>query len=157
MELSWSKSHQISELLDNVLTVDFEWPPESNGVYVVSLLPWDSQPDADSVPLYFGSTTGRSARFCTRIGDLLADMFGFFGENTGHHSGGQSLYWWCQENQVNPKNLYLGWAEFSASGCSRCAEIFVANMLVPHWKEKGDTNLLNKNRPPKCETHNTSV
>jgi hypothetical protein len=35
-----------------------------------------------------GGNTGGAARFCTRIGDLVADMHGFFGNETGHHSGG---------------------------------------------------------------------
>src|SRR4051794_19543171 len=37
-----------------------------------------------------GGTTGKSERFRTRVGDLLADLFGFYTTTTGHHSVGDT-------------------------------------------------------------------
>jgi hypothetical protein len=140
--MQWIGSYSIDILLDSFLISSHPKPPESNGVYLISLKPWNNQPTKECVPLYVGSNTGRSPRFRTRIGDLIADMFGFFGSETGHHSGGQSLNNYCKEHKLNPKNLYIGWVK--KCGCLRCAENSIYNHLNP---------LLNKNRPSKCREH----
>jgi hypothetical protein len=61
-------------------------------VYIVSRRQWSKTPTDAAEPLYVGGNTGGAARFCTRIGDLVADMHGFFGNETGHHSGGITLW-----------------------------------------------------------------
>jgi len=141
-QMKWIGPYTIDELLDSCLAPSHPRPPESNGVYLISQNSWSGQPTQDCVPLYVGSNTGKSERFRTRIGDLIADMFGFFGDETGHHSGGQSLHRYCTENQLNPKKLYIGWVEKCA--CSRCTENKLYDQLHP---------LKNKSRPPRCKVH----
>ena len=140
--MEWIGAYSIDALLDSFLTPLHPRPPEANGVYVISKNPWNGQPTRDCIPLYVGSNTGKSKRFRTRIGDLIADMFGFFGDDTGHHSGGQSLHAYCKENHLNPKKLYIGWVE--KCSCVRCMENRVYDQLKP---------LLNKNRPTRCKEH----
>ncbi len=76
------------------------------------------------------------------MGDLIADAFGFFGERTGHSSGGVSLFDYCQENDISPKELYIGWVDNAQ--CPRCAENYVYDDLEPR---------LNLRRPSKCNIH----
>ncbi len=155
MPLIWSKPYKISQLLQNCHSEDQDWPPHEKGVYLVTLRGWRNEPSRRSHPLYIGGNTGVSERFCTRIGDLIADLYGFFDGNTGHHSGGQSLYWWCQENKVHPGDLYLAWAT-RQPWCSRCAEIELASIFVSEWESRVSVGLLNKSRPPACLKHGLS-
>ncbi|MBA7677076.1 hypothetical protein ES703_85324 [subsurface metagenome] len=140
--MEWIGAYSIDVLLDSFLIASHPRPPEANRVYVISKSPWNKQPTRDCTPLYVGSNTGKSKRFRTRIGDLIADMFGFFGDDTGHHSGGQSLHEYCKRHRLNPKDLYIGWVE--KCSCVRCAENKVYDQLKP---------LLNKNRPTRCKEH----
>lgn len=141
--MNWKGPVTISELLDRCLDSSFPKLPESNGVYLISRKTWDKQPTQDCIPLYVGSNTGKSNRFRTRVGDMIADMFGFFGMATGHHSGGQKLYKYCMEQQLNPKELHLGWVE--ECSCVRCAENAAYDQFRP--------TLINKNRPTRCTEH----
>jgi len=139
--MGWAGSYTIDNLLDDALKEKIR-PPEDWSVYLVSREKWKKEPTAKCMPLYVGSTTGKSGRFRTRIGDLIADLFGFFNEETGHHSGGQTLYDYCQKNQIDPKNLYIGWLE--KCECSRCEE--------NRWFDAfGPFVLLNKKRPTRCK------
>lgn len=147
MTLKWTGPFRVADLLANCLVDDHPWPPESKAVYLVARRPWKGAPGDQCGPLYFGGTTGASERFCTRIGDLIADMHGFYGRRTGHHSGGQKLWVWCRNHRVVPGELFLGWA---TAPCSRCAEVEVAESLAPEWSKR---DLLNKNRPPGCASH----
>lgn len=140
--MRWTGPITIDELLDSILKSSPIRPPESKGVYLISQNAWNSEPTDECIPLYVGSNTGKSKRFRTRIGDLIADMFGFFGDKTGHHSGGQTLYHYCRENQLNPQKLYIGRAE--ECYCVR----FVENKLYDRFKP-----LLNKKRPSRCTKH----
>ena len=140
--MKWIGPYTIDELLDSFLKPSHPRPSEDKGVYLVSENPWNGEPTCDCIPLYVGSNTGMSKRFRTRIGDLIADMFGFFGTETGHHSGGQTLYDYCKKNRLNPKKLYIGWVENCS--CVRCAENEVYAQLKPS---------LNKNRPTRCKEH----
>jgi hypothetical protein len=137
--MEWIGPFTINHLLD-----DFSIrPPEDKGIYVISKESWSQQPTPDCQPLYIGSNTGASKRFRTRIGDLIADMFGFFVLDThGHHSGGKSLYGFCEKNNLNPKNLYIAW--IANCNCVRCAENEVFDRLRPRF---------NKRRPNKCKKH----
>jgi len=107
--MSWSGPFTIGELLKKCLDNSFPRPSESSGVYLISRKSWEGQPSEGCDPLYVGSNTGESKRFRTRLGDLIADMFGFFGTETGHHSGGQTLHGYCMQEKMNPKELYIGW------------------------------------------------
>src|SRR5207302_830702 len=60
-----------------------------------------SSANVDGDVLYVGGNTGDSDRFITRVGDLIADMLGFWGEQTGHHSGGIRLWEYCHKNRIN--------------------------------------------------------
>lgn len=148
--LVWSGPFRVRALLDACLDDDHPWPPASRGVYVVSRDEWRDVPSPACRPLYFGGNTGDSQRFCTRIGDLIADLHGFWDGGTGHHSGGQSLYRWCHANKVHPGDLVIGWAT-RTPWCDRCAESELAALLVTSWQ--GRDGLLNKARPPACRAH----
>lgn len=140
--MNWVGPYSIDELLDSVLSLSHPRPPEENEVYLISEKAWSEQPTQACIPLYVGSNTGNSRRFRTRIGDLLADLFGFFGDDTGHHSGGISLHYYCLEKRLSPKNLYIGWT--TNCTCMRCAENEVFDQLKPG---------LNKKRPARCNAH----
>lgn len=141
-KMKWVKPFTIDELLDSCFDETHAQPPESNAIYLVSGKSWKTRPTPKCVPLYAGSNTGKSPRFCTRIGDLVADMFGFFQIDSGHSSGGESLYCYCKGNKINPKELYISWVV--NCDCVRCAEDFVIEFLKPR---------LNKIKAPKCKEH----
>ena len=127
--MNWIGPITVDALLDRV-AVDWDTaPPEANGVYLVSLHPWVREPTRECVPLYVGGNTGVSDRFRTRMGDMIADLFGFCGNSTGHHSGGISLNCYCADNHINPKHLYVGWAE--KCDCGRCGEVELFDRLAP--------------------------
>lgn len=140
--MSWTGPYKIRALLENAHRGNAKRPGEVGAVYVITQRRWRSRPTRKSGVLYVGGNTGSSKRFRTRIGDLIADAFGFFCGETGHHSGGQSLWHWCQQHRVNPMELYIGWQTRAA--CNRCAEVKAYDLLQP---------CLNKNRPPKCTEH----
>ena len=149
-KLRWTGPFRIRELLAACLDDDHPWPPASRSVYVVSRNKWQRTPSPRCHPLYFGGNTGDSQRFCTRIGDLIADIHGLWDGDTGHHSGGRSIYSWCLSHKVHPGNLFLAWATRDR-WCDRCAEAELLNLLAVSWEERG--TLLNKSRPPACQTH----
>ncbi len=140
--MEWKGPFTIDELLDSFLEPSRERPPERDGVYVISERSWEAEPTIECNPLYVGSNTGKSERFRTRIGDLIADMFGFYGAATTHHSGGQTLNRYCGEKHLSPRVLYIGWVEKCT--CSRCVENDLYDCLKPE---------LNKKRPARCKKH----
>jgi hypothetical protein len=148
--LAWTGPFRISDLLAACMDDDHAWPPVSKGVYLVSRDDWRDSPSSACHPLYVGGNTGDSQRFCTRIGDLIADLHGLWDGGTGHHSGGQSLYSWCRTNKVHPGSLRIGWAT-RTPWCDRCAEVELVSLLATSREERG--TLLNKSRPPACRTH----
>lgn len=152
MNLAWVGPFSFRHLLEHCLNDDQAWPPPGRAVYLVTQRPWSMAPTRDAGPLYFGANTGESDRFCTRIGDLIADLFGFWDGGTGHHSGGQKLYNWCKESNTHPSDLYLAWAT-SANWCARCAENALADLVAPNWAARRANGLLNGNRPPTCGLH----
>lgn len=142
LDTAWVGPYTIGELLDNCLNGTFPRPPLSDSVYLVTALPWQGRPSPSCLPLYVGSTTGRRSRFRARMGDLIADAFGFFQTGAGHSSGGQSLYRYCGTNNVNPRQLHIAW--LARCGCCRCAEQYFWRDLSPK---------LNRKQPPLCEQH----
>jgi hypothetical protein len=141
-ELIWVGPFAIEDLLRHSIDESYSRPPESGSAYMVTLHSWQGRPTIECRPLYIGGNTGRSKRFRTRIGDLLADLFGFFGEETAHHSGGQSLHRYCRENNINPLELHIAWVKMAE--CHRCLEVDLYSRLKP---------LLNRRVPPKCSDH----
>ena len=142
-QYKWVGPSQIKELLRDVipqkLLPDL---PEKGSAYLVTQKKWDEYPTSKSVPLYVGGNSGKSSRFRTRVGDLVCDTFGFFGEETGHHSGGKSLNGWCRENEFDPLSLYVGW--IASCTCHRCLENDLFGALTP---------ALNRMRPTRCPIH----
>jgi hypothetical protein len=140
--MNWKGPYTINRLLGSLLEPPNLRPPEAHGVYLISQKSWENQPAKDCIPLYVGSNTGTTERFRIRIGDLIADMFGFFGSEKGHHSGGRSLHNYCRGKHMNPKKLYIAWT--SDFPCERCSENAVYDRLKPS---------LNKKRPARCKRH----
>ena len=140
--MAWHGPYQIRRLLEKCLDDGQDWPGDRGGVYVITHRRWRDKPNHESGVLYVGGNTGKSQRFCTRIGDLIADVFGFYGAETGHHSGGQSIWKWCRRNHLNPLSLYIGW--LTHARCNRCAEAIAYEALRPK---------LNKKKPAQCKEH----
>lgn len=138
----WIGPFQMTELLGDVVVKALPRPPERGSAYVVTRKEWSGYPTKEAEPLYVGGNSGKSDRFRTRVGDLIADTFGFFGGGTGHHSGGQHLYEWCQTNHFDPLHLYVGWVE--SCTCHRCLEIELFHSLSPS---------LNRIHPTRCTSH----
>jgi hypothetical protein len=140
--MRWHHPITIQELLNQAVAKTPLLPPDANGVYVISVRRWKGEPTPACEPLYIGGNTGKSARFRTRMGDLIADLFGFYCDDTGHHSGGQSLNKHCRKNGIDPKTLFVGWA--SSCACGRCSEVDLYERLAPK---------LNRKRPAACLKH----
>jgi hypothetical protein len=138
----WIGPFQILKLLEAASDPNAIWPPERGSAYLVTQRAWRGNPKPASGPLYVGGITGKSDRFRTRIGDLLADSFGFYTKATGHSSGGKHLHEWCRKNRVRPLDLYLSWVE--GTRCHRCLEVRLHRVLHPQ---------LNRNLPSHCATH----
>lgn len=142
----WEGPFRVARLLDASIDASQPWPPEDLGVYLVSCQPWTKTPTRACEPLYVGSTTGRTPRFATLVGDLVADMFGFYGTTTGHNNGGQRIWRWCDENRVKPGHLFLGW--YTQPGmCPRCEAARASAALRPQLNVWG---------PPRCTVHPSS-
>jgi hypothetical protein len=141
---SWVGPFQIRKLLETAFNAptDKRKPPAQGSAYLVTRRGWRGDPKPASVPLYVGGITGRSHRFRTGIGDLLADAFGFYTESTGHSSGGQSLHEWCCQNGVNALDLYIAWVR--ETRCHRCLEVRLHHILDPE---------LNRVHPSRCARH----
>jgi hypothetical protein len=141
--MKWIGPLTLDKLLNQVSAAAPPMPPASDSVYLVSLKAWKGEPTGACEPLYIGGNTSTtSARFRTRLGDLVADLFGFYTDETGHHSGGRSLNLYCRKHRINPKSLFIGWVD--RCECRRCAEIMLYEKFTPK---------LNKNRPSYCKVH----
>jgi hypothetical protein len=143
MKRKWIGPLKIDELLNQVVATPSVMPPPSNSVYLVSRKHWKNEPDAACEPLYMGGNTSTTERFRTRVGDLIADMFGFYSKETGHSSGGKSLHKYCESEKVNPKELYIGW--LSSCDCGLFEE------ALTNYEELHP--MLAKIRPPRCTRH----
>jgi len=152
----WIGPFKIESLLTNCINDNQPWPPANKAVYIVSVKRWKGRPGRNCSPLYIGGNTSNSDRFCTRIGDLIADMYGFFNGNTGHHSGGKALFNWCKSKHVHPKSLFIGWGNRSP-WCNRCAEIELVISVINNWDNRAQEGLLNQRRPPQCTLHDRMV
>lgn len=142
MPIRWIGPYKISDLLANCTDPRAPFPPTRGSAYLVTHHAWSDKPTSHAFPLYAGGNTGKSARFRTRVGDLIADILGFFTETRGHHSGGRSIRRWTLENGVHPLDLHLAWV--APGSCHRCLEVEVVGTLKP---------LLNKKQPAACPKH----
>lgn len=118
----------VASLLDMTGKV---WPPSRPGVYVVTSESWMNRPQEGNV-LY----TGATKNLLDRIGNLIRDTLGFYGEIedgpgwVGKHSGAQTL-WQCCHDQGKPVgHLVIGWAATSIP-CHWCVEKELARALTP--------------------------
>jgi hypothetical protein len=138
----WVGPFKIRDLLNDCIDNRLAVIPEWHSAYLVTARKWEQGPTPTCRPLYVGGNTGKSRRFRTRVGDLLADAFGFFGGGTGHSSGGQALNRWCRQEGVDPQHLFIAWVE--GTRCHRCLEVRLHHALNPK---------LNKPRPSRCASH----
>ena len=138
----WVGPFRIRDLLADVHGGSVPRAPQKGSAYLVTRRCWMHIPTAKCEPLYVGGITGGSPRFRTRLGDLVADMFGFFGTTTGHHSGGRSLFQWCKKHEVNPMQLQIAWVKHTH--CHRCLEVALVGELKP---------VLNRKLPARCPSH----
>ena len=67
--------------------------------------PWIGVPSVDCKTLYLGTNTMNPNRFLQRVGELVKDMLGFFGEYAGNHPGGWKLYRYCEREGIHPLDL----------------------------------------------------
>jgi hypothetical protein len=143
---TWVGPFRLRDLLEHAMDNAQPWPQEEAGVYVVSLQPWEKEPTETSGILYVGSNTKNPELFLKRVGDLIIDMLGFWGdkENSGHHSGGRTLYNYCRKERIHPLDLFLGWQQ--GITCARCAE------NDSYWTLKP---MESKKAPARCFEHQT--
>ena len=138
----WVGPFQIRRILERCMDDASVKPPAAASAYLVTVRRWRTAPSRVSTPLYVGGNTGKSARFRTRLGDLIADAFGFYTHETGHHSGGQHIHRWCAVVGINPLDLHLAWIE--GTDCHRCLEGRLVKRLSP---------TLNRHSPSRCSVH----
>jgi hypothetical protein len=142
----WYGAFRVRDYLERSIAPDQVWPPEAAGVYVVTKLPWRGQPSSECQILYVGSNPNNSEQLRNRIGLLIKDMLGFWGDLTGSHSGGQTLWSYCERERINPLDLYFGW--ISVVPCSRCAEWYFFEVLQPELCRKA---------PAYCQEHDPAL
>ena len=134
----WVRPVKIRDLLGEAHKPTAIWPPAASA-YLVTHREWRDVPDKASRPLYVGI----SGRMRQRLGDLMADMFGFHDveNNVGKHPGGRLLHKWTKDNRVTAFDLHLAWAE--NHDCHKCLEAYWHKRLEPE---------LNK-VTPSCKDH----
>ena len=140
--MPWHAPHQIGRLLCNTTNEGVEFPPNNGTVYVLTRTRRFAQQE-HGLPnvLYVGGRRAEN-RFRIRIGDLIADMLGFFYEHRPtRHCAGREVRDWCRSHGIDPSRLYLWW---KTGGCPRCGEITAFDDLHPK---------LNNRRPPRCDQH----
>ncbi len=76
MPKQWIRLFNFEEMLDNAPGFNLPLPPCDKGVYIVSSKLWNKIPSSHCTPLY----VGKSENTRNRVGNLNADVFGFFGK-----------------------------------------------------------------------------
>jgi len=151
-QMTWTEPRTIRAHLENALAWGTEnWsgdllPPESNGVYVVTLRPWRGAPTGSAKPRYVGKADAKDPRLRVRIGELLIDLAGYQGSLNWHHQGGHSLCLHCEAHDINPLYLWLAW-EIDCP-CPACEENRLYDELGGGEREGGP--LVNAKRPERC-------
>jgi hypothetical protein len=147
----WTGPFTVSTLLGRCLDKRLRKPIHAAGLYVVSGQSWVGSPSSSCGPLYVGQS---EASVWKRLGDLLADTFGFYVPKTGRkskqarHSGGQSLHKYCKKDRVNPNDLFVGWLVLPKGQCVRCAEAALYASLC-EAENRPECNI----RHPRCKLH----
>jgi hypothetical protein len=93
---------------------------------------WNIEPTAFAEVLYVGGNAKNPKQFRNRIGLLIKDMLGFWGEETGSHTGGHTLHRFCCEQQINPLDLQIAWILY-AEICTR-AETEWFESVIDHGR-----------------------
>ena len=141
-QVPWVGPFALIDYLGAVLNEGHRWPAESNGIYVVSTASWRGRPTIACRPLY----VGLSSVLITRIGSLVADMLGLFAHESGHHSGGRTIYFYCKKTGIPPLKLYLGWKE--SVPWEHCCEFY------EYWRlNRPPCNSRAKGKEPWCQSH----
>lgn len=147
----WTGPFQIRDYLNNTISRrrlwQERWPPEGKAIYLVSDRSWRGTPKG---ALYVGGCTGQRDRFVARVGDLIADLFGFFGEKQGHHSGARRLWKWCDVRRIHPMELWLAWSQPPCPACAE-RELFASLPRAEKENYKKSDGLLNRWTPPVCK------
>lgn len=132
--LSGTRSYLIADYLNDLVRNQNAIPPDSEGVYVVSMRSWVGILGKSSGIVYVGKA--RSLRH--RIGELLCDLYDHRGDHfLWHHC--------CTARGLEPSSLYLGW--YAPCRCPDCAEVKLRELMEAPW------NLW----PPRSCEHHTPV
>jgi hypothetical protein len=151
--MAWEGPYRLRELLDRAGGLDGAIIPESYGLYVFSLNPWEYEP-TDLLYLGSGHAT-KNTNLRHRIGAQVASAQGFHGKVAGHGHGGILLSEYCNTNGINPLELYLGWrVRPTKDACPVPAE---QELFAQHDPKSDDPKvqqrsprLLNHGRPRDC-------
>lgn len=100
--MPWEGPKKLRELMDRPGGLDPAIIPETSGVYVFSLGPWQHAP-ADLLWL------GSAHNLLERTGNNVACALGLSSATTGGTMGGWKLSVYCRANGQNPLDLYFGW------------------------------------------------
>jgi hypothetical protein len=150
----WRPPIQVRALLEACELDDGARPPVGPSVYLVTAEPWGPLGQGDvweeikkARPLYVGSNTKNELRFRTRLGDFIADLFGFYAlqredqlprAGTGHHPGAREVRKWCRKNGVRPFELCISWYEPNCDCCA-CGEYEAWDRLRPRCNGRSPT------------------
>jgi hypothetical protein len=143
--MAWSVPYRIGDYLSDPISRIRLRPPTDNGLYVVSLRPWqNAAPQQTDAVLH----VGQSGNLRQRLGQLIGDCFGYTGDNPAYgdsyyHSGGHRIWHHCMQHSINPADLFLGWCLLPV--CLDCGEIGFFRDLTP---------LLGRGVPSRCAVHN---
>ena len=143
--MPWEGPFKLRELLDRVGGLDPAIIPETYGLYVFSLNPWEHEP-ADLLYLGSGHAT-KNTNLRHRIGAEVASALGFHGKVAGHGHGGILLSDYCRPPRtINLFELYLGWlVRPTKDTCPVPAEQELFDHVQPR-----SPRLLNHGRPHNC-------
>jgi hypothetical protein len=129
--MSWSNPLKIADYLSDPAGQHYLRPPEAPGIYVIPERLWaGSEPAKRDGVLY----VGQSAYLGYRVGQLLADILGFTGDDPGYsgsyyHSGGHQIWQHCLRHKPPAHLLYIVW--YANCHCLDCAEIGLIASLDP--------------------------
>lgn len=132
--LVWCGPYRLQDLVEKLLDMTTEVvPPMVPGVYFLSEKPWRIRPDLDSQGLYIGESDVLRGR----LGSLMQDLMGFYGEMPSGEWVGRHVVWQVRDDYT-ARNLkigeaYIGWAVTPPMPCHRCIERELIDMLPPKF------------------------
>ena len=143
--MPWVGPFQIKEFLKKSLDKKQPLPTGKKGIHLVTKKKWQGTPSKKCEPMYVGGVTGDSDRLLSRVGELVAAMFGLYSKNTKTHTGGQLIsthFRRTEEKEYHPLGLWIAWR--TDITCNRCAEKKVYDEIRPWCNERS---------PPFCNKH----